>query len=191
MNRLRVLTLLALVLAFGFTILPILAQDNVEAAYKQAAEFLGKQLGKKVIADNYSYVTANYPDSALGCPQPGQTYLPGPFGAYRFTLLYAGVNYDVRVSFNLSITVICTKIPTKTPTPPSTATPVPPTANPASTTGPGTAGTAPSTGGTPSGTLATYRNQQFSIAYPDSWRVTERSTDVYFGTSIAPVCAQP
>src|SRR5689334_15623195 len=153
LSRLRALTLLVLVVALSFAILPIMAQDNVDAAYKQAADFLGKQLGKKVIADNYTYVTANYPDSSLGCPVPGQTYLPGPFGAYRFTLLYGGINYDVRVSFDLTLTVVCTKIPTKTPTPPSTATPVPPTANPAATTAPG--GTPQPGGGTPSGTLAT------------------------------------
>lgn len=191
MSRARVITLLGLVLAFAFAMMPVVAQDNVDGAYKQATDALGQALGKNVLADNWAYVTASFPDSALGCPQTGQTYQPGPFGAYRFTILYAGVNYDVRVSFDLTLTVICTPIATRVPTQPSTATAIPPTPNAVSTNNPGTPVPVASAGGTPSDALETYRNQQFSMAYPDVWRVTERSTDVYFGANIAPVCAQP
>src|SRR5258708_32961789 len=40
-------------------------------------------------------------------------------------------------------------------------------------------------------TLATYRNPQFSIPYPDTWRVTVRDSDIIFGLSQSLVCSQP
>ncbi|MEP7284178.1 MAG: hypothetical protein ABI947_00255, partial [Chloroflexota bacterium] len=40
-------------------------------------------------------------------------------------------------------------------------------------------------------TLTLFRNPQFSIAYPDGWRVSDRTTEIYFGLGVAPICSQP
>ncbi|MBX3086102.1 MAG: PD40 domain-containing protein [Anaerolineae bacterium] len=39
--------------------------------------------------------------------------------------------------------------------------------------------------------LATYRSPVFSIAYPETWNATDRNTDIFFGPSLGPVCAEP
>jgi hypothetical protein len=39
--------------------------------------------------------------------------------------------------------------------------------------------------------LSTYRNAQFTINYPETWGIVNRTTDVFFGLGAIPVCAQP
>ena len=39
--------------------------------------------------------------------------------------------------------------------------------------------------------LATYRSPVFSIAYPESWNSVDRNTDIFFGPSLGPICAEP
>lgn len=39
--------------------------------------------------------------------------------------------------------------------------------------------------------LATFRNRQFSISYPNTWGTTDRLSDIFFGLGPGPVCAQP
>ncbi len=38
--------------------------------------------------------------------------------------------------------------------------------------------------------LALYRNEKFSLPYPNFWEVTERGIDTYFGAQRTPVCAE-
>ncbi len=226
MTRLQPAINAGLVILIGFcltclVLMPAAAhenQDNSDIALKKAVTYLSKQLGKTVSGQGYSYQVNTYPDSALGCPEPGVQYTLGPYQAYQFTIPYAGTNYDVRVSFDLTVTVLCTKIPTSTPVPTDT---LPPTIGPSDTPAPtntpltpsetaipptsnGTA-TAPSTNtppasntpavsATPSASaqaFLTFRNRDFSMAYPTTWQATDRLTDVFFGAGPSPVCAQP
>ncbi|PJF42205.1 MAG: hypothetical protein CUN50_04990 [Candidatus Thermofonsia Clade 1 bacterium] len=39
--------------------------------------------------------------------------------------------------------------------------------------------------------LALYRNEKFSLPYPNIWEVTERGIDTYFGARNTPACAEP
>ncbi|MFN8418909.1 MAG: WD40 repeat domain-containing protein [Anaerolineae bacterium] len=39
--------------------------------------------------------------------------------------------------------------------------------------------------------LATYRTTEYSLAYPETWNVVDRTTDVYFGPGALPACANP
>ncbi|HLY26709.1 MAG TPA: hypothetical protein VKQ72_10240, partial [Aggregatilineales bacterium] len=220
MTRLRRAALAGLVILIGFCLVLFPAgtthsQDNSDLALKKAVAFLSKQLGKQVSSQGYSYQVNTYPDSALGCPQVGVQYTMGPFQAYQFLIPYSGTTYDVRVSFDLTFTVLCTKIPTatipptetipptiaptNTPAPTNTASPTP-TGAPTST--PGGKATAPSTN-TPQGQanaatatpdalpFLTFRDRDFSMAYPPTWQATDRTTDVFFGVRASPVCADP
>src|SRR5437016_3989223 len=55
------------------------ANDPLTVALKSATEFLSQQLGVPITSiQNYTYSVENFPDDALGCPEPGQSYPPSP-----------------------------------------------------------------------------------------------------------------
>src|SRR5690349_23109060 len=77
---------------FGTT---VQSSQVVNAAY----EALSKVLGKTVTPNDHSlYVWTQtfYPDTSLGCPQPGQTYVKKDTNGYQVTITYNGMDYDFR-----------------------------------------------------------------------------------------------
>jgi len=88
-------------------------QLSAQAAIDQVYGQLSTKLNQKVTADNSTYVwlLGPYPDSSMGCPQPGQTYQQGVVYAYDITINFASNAYDYRVKADNSLTVFCSSSP--------------------------------------------------------------------------------
>ncbi|SRR5258706_2896661 len=93
-----ILLLIALFLLRGnVSLFGTAVQSNqvVNAAY----EALSKQLGKTITANDrtlYVWTQTFYPDTSLGCPQPGQTYVQKDTNGYQVTITYENIVYDFR-----------------------------------------------------------------------------------------------
>ncbi len=59
---------------------------------------------------NWSFEQVQFPDSSLGCPQPGAIYTQVVTLGYRFLLTYNNVDYDYRVSADSRFVVLCSSI---------------------------------------------------------------------------------
>jgi hypothetical protein len=90
--------LMILGIGLGGLLSPASAQDGPSKdLINSLIQFLRTQLGKPISTlDNYTYQRESFPDSSLGCPEPGQKYAPGPFSGYKFLLTVQGISYDVR-----------------------------------------------------------------------------------------------
>lgn len=82
------------------------APEPINAALRD----LGARFGKTIAVtdlDNWSFEQNLYGDTSLGCPQPGQAYAQMQVSGFKFTLTYAGNDYDYRVSNDQSIVILC------------------------------------------------------------------------------------
>jgi hypothetical protein len=61
---------------------------------------------------NWSFEQVQFPDTSLGCPQPGVVYSQVVTLGYRFVLTYNNVDYDYRVTADGRFTVLCSSITT-------------------------------------------------------------------------------
>ncbi|MBE7514069.1 MAG: PD40 domain-containing protein [Anaerolineales bacterium] len=154
-------------------------------------QYLSSQLGIPVTTiDSYTYEAADFSDTSLGCPLAGENYAQVIVPGWKVKLTIAAITYDMRTSRSGDRIVICAAISagaTATPTLSGeiviTATfPTSPTIEDTFTpTLPPTPTMIP---------LALFRATQYTIAYPNEWRVTDRGGgEVYFGASPTPVCA--
>lgn len=113
----------------------------IDAVFNDLSQRLGRSLTRKNV-DTWDWTEDVYPDTSLGCPQPGQTYVKGSTRGYRITITYRGVVYDYRVVKDTGAFFRCSPLdssaaPTTQATPiPAIGTSVPnvqPTANPTNT----------------------------------------------------------
>ena len=83
------------------------AQDFPPQVQK-ALDDLNARLGLSLTLKdfNWRYSKDIYPDSSLGCPQPGIAYTQGNTPGYQVELEVKGLTWDYRVSNDLS-RVIC------------------------------------------------------------------------------------
>src|SRR5260221_11094206 len=67
----------------------------INAAYSAVSNLLGKTVSPN---DHSVYIWTQsvYPDTSLGCPQPGQSYAQVQTDGYQVTITYNNVNYDYR-----------------------------------------------------------------------------------------------
>lgn len=132
-SRVLVLTLIALLL------LPIaaLAQTPPDALAAALAD-LGQRAGRTITLDDLSdwqWSRATYPDTGLGCPQPGQDVAQTQTEGYRILLTYNGAVFDYRAPVAGGAVFLCSG-PEQVPPPPAqvvstpTTAPVAPTAPP-------------------------------------------------------------
>jgi hypothetical protein len=61
---------------------------------------------------NWSFEQVQFPDTSLGCPQPGALYSQVVTLGFRFILTYNNVDYDYRVSADSRFTILCSSITT-------------------------------------------------------------------------------
>lgn len=104
---------------FAHVIQPASAQDGtdprVSFALRQAADFLGKKIGKSIPkVDNFTYELTTFPDAGLGCPADGQTYVPAPTQGYKFVITFGGMAYDLHTTADGVRVVLCSSTPVKT-----------------------------------------------------------------------------
>jgi WD40 repeat protein len=95
------------------------APDQINTALAALNQKLGTSLTLNDVVWSWEQFDAG--DTSLGCPIPGETYAQVVTVAYRFTLTYNGVVYDIRVSADNSIVRDCSSTSVD-----ATPTPVPP-----------------------------------------------------------------
>jgi WD40 repeat protein len=106
--------------------------DEIYTALADLSARAGQNLTLSDLS-SWSWTQTNYPDSSLGCPQPGLAYLQVVTPGYRFLLEYNGATFDYRVSADNNTVIRCSgpetvpaapaQQPTLTPTPPAASVP--------------------------------------------------------------------
>ncbi|MBZ0284712.1 MAG: hypothetical protein K8L97_28500 [Anaerolineae bacterium] len=97
------------------------AQAQAPEPINAALTDLGSRLGRTITLndlDNWTFVgPTSFPNAAMGCPQPGAVYPDVLTVGYQFSIIYAGVNHDYRVSTDQRLVVLCgtTAAPAATP----------------------------------------------------------------------------
>jgi hypothetical protein len=109
-------------------ILPVIAAaQSYPPPVQQALDDLQKRLGVQLTDQdfNWRYEQKNFSNSALGCPQPDQSYLQSLTLGYQVWLIYQGVEWDYRISSDGTTMILCNPQSTPAPTLPVTNTPPP------------------------------------------------------------------
>jgi len=117
-------TLIVVVLALGVGQIALAQQGPSQLEF--ALQALSDQVGEPVTVedlDGWQWNQTNYPDTSLGCPQPGQVYSQAVTSGYQFVLVYQGQTYDYRVSEDGSIVLLCSSTQLGTPVQQPTFTP--------------------------------------------------------------------
>ncbi|MCA9914451.1 MAG: hypothetical protein KC496_13945 [Anaerolineae bacterium] len=97
------------------------APDQIQLAIANMAQRYREDITVNDLT-NYEWELLNFPDSSLGCPLPGQSYIQTVTPGYQFLLTYGGTIYDYRVAEDESNVVLCD---TRPALPAETATPDP------------------------------------------------------------------
>jgi uncharacterized protein YraI len=108
-KRLKPLVVL-LVIVFAFGATAFAQQEEAPLVIERALEALSERVGQPVTLGNlteYRWVGEIYPDTSLGCPQPGETYAQVTTSGFQFLLTFQGVTYDYRVSADGEIVIFC------------------------------------------------------------------------------------
>ncbi|MBA3875132.1 MAG: SH3 domain-containing protein [Anaerolineae bacterium] len=101
-------------------LLPALAAaQDFPPQVQKALDDLNQRLGLELTLKdfNWRYSKNVYPNSSLGCPQPGIAYTQGNTPGYQVQLDVHGLTWDYRVSNDLSRVTLCSPLATPTPTP--------------------------------------------------------------------------
>ncbi len=95
------------------------AAQDFPPQVQKALDDLNQRLGLELtLRDfNWRYSKNIYPDSSLGCPQPGIAYTQGNTPGYKVELDVKGITWDYRVSNDISRITLCSPLATPTPTP--------------------------------------------------------------------------
>jgi len=108
---------------FGFFLVLMLipalaAAQDFPPQVQKALDDLNARLGLDLTLKdfNWRYSKDIYPDSSLGCPQPGIAYVQGNTPGYQVELEVKGLTWDYRVSNDLSRVTLCSPLATPTPT---------------------------------------------------------------------------
>ena len=100
-------TFIVVVLALGVGQIALAQQGPSQLEF--ALQALSDQVGEPVTVedlDGWQWNQTNYPDTSLGCPQPGQVYSQAVTSGYQFVLVYQGQTYDYRVSEDGSTVIL-------------------------------------------------------------------------------------
>jgi len=95
-----------LVLCFPAALTLAQAPDPINAALRDLSARAGKNITVNDL-DNWSYEQALFDDASLGCPQPGMIYAQVKTSGFKFTITYAGTDFDYRVSNDQTIVIAC------------------------------------------------------------------------------------
>ncbi|HLV35284.1 MAG TPA: SH3 domain-containing protein [Spirillospora sp.] len=103
-------SVLFLVLLLLLLVPSIVQAQEVPLVIDLALADLSERVGLPVTLNNlwaWQWEGQIFPDTSLGCPQPGETYAPVMTGGVRFLLDYLGTIYDYRVSTDGTIVIFC------------------------------------------------------------------------------------
>jgi hypothetical protein len=85
-------------------------QNEPTALINRALADLSTRVGRTITLDDLSGWTwqqTNYPDTSLGCPQAGQSYVQVVTNGYQFVFVYNGATFDYRASANGGVLFLC------------------------------------------------------------------------------------
>ncbi len=94
-------------------IIPILSvhAQSAEETRVIVENFLKDQLGREYVLLEYNFEAADWQDSALGCPQEGQTYPPEAIPGYAWNFLIDdGIRYRINSNLDGSRLVLCAQL---------------------------------------------------------------------------------
>lgn len=115
MSRLhRAGLVVALVALMVLVTLPSHAQDTPPANINVAVQDLSQRLGIPLQLSNihlYTWSGELFPDTSLGCPQPGVAYASVATPGIRYNLTYQNITYDYRVSGAGNTVILCNSYP--------------------------------------------------------------------------------
>jgi len=85
------------------------AAQGAPDAIQDALAAFNQQLGTNLTLNDFfwTWEQQTFPDSQLGCPQPGVTAFQTSVIGYRFLFTYADETYEYRVSADRTLTVFC------------------------------------------------------------------------------------
>jgi len=115
----RAFIVMVVALGVGQLALAQTAPSQVDFALQDLSNRVGQSITVEDL-DGWQWNQSNYPDTSLGCPQPGQVYSQEISPGYQFLLVYQGQTYDYRVSENGSVVILCTATELGTPVQPAT-----------------------------------------------------------------------
>jgi hypothetical protein len=84
--------------------------QDVPDVIEHALADLSQRVGHPLTLSNiwqWRWVGDVYPDTSLGCPQPGEQYAQVVTDGFQFLLTYQGTTYDYRVSVDGTIVILC------------------------------------------------------------------------------------
>ena len=128
-----IMTLIALLLPLTH----VFAQTPPDALASALAD-LGQRAGRVITLEDLSdwqWSRATYPDTSLGCPQPGQSVAQVQTEGYRILLTYNGAVFDYRAPVAGGAAFLCSG-PEQVPPPPAQPAQLASTPAPAPTTSP-------------------------------------------------------
>lgn len=103
--------LLIIALAGLFTTVPTVQAQGGDPdgdLLQRAVLYLADQLKTEIrVIDGYSYAPETFGDGSLGCPQPGVSYMQAIVEGYKYTITYQQKTYDVRMSKDGSMILLC------------------------------------------------------------------------------------
>ena len=119
---LRAFSVMVVALGVGQLALAQTGPSQIDFALQDLSNRAGQPVTIEDL-DGWQWSQINYPDSSLGCPQPGQVYSQVISPGYQFVLIYQGQTYDYRVSEDGSTVILCAATELGTPVQPATVTP--------------------------------------------------------------------
>jgi hypothetical protein len=84
--------------------------QDVPDVVNHALADLSQRVGHQVLLSDiwqWRWVGDVYPDTSLGCPQPGEQYAQVLTNGFQFLLTYQNTTYDYRVSVDGTIVILC------------------------------------------------------------------------------------
>jgi hypothetical protein len=83
--------------------------NNLPTVLNSTYASLSQTLGKAVSSGNsvYTWNLATYPDTSIGCPQPGQSYVQTSTDGFKIVITFEGYAYDFRAKSDGSVLFLC------------------------------------------------------------------------------------
>jgi hypothetical protein len=108
--------LLVLLLTVTATTLAQDAPQQINIALADLSQRVGRQVSLHDLWQ-WRWEGRVFPDTSLGCPQPGETYAQVATSGFVFLLNYRGTTYDYRVSHDGQTVILCEGEVTPAPPP--------------------------------------------------------------------------
>ena len=118
-KRLTLVSVMCFLLLIAVAPNVLAQQDPPQPQMQFALDALSAEVGQTVTLSDlrrWEFLQTEYGDTSLGCPQEGQVYAQVVTDGYQFLLSFSALLYDIRLSADGSVVVICSVVPDSGPT---------------------------------------------------------------------------